>query len=247
MTTKPMRSRVAIWFLAALLPSHLRSQTPVDTVAAVRAAQAATQHWLALVDSGHIAESWEQAATVLQLALTRIAWEQAVKGARAPFEPFAVRRQIMAVYVTDPLNAPPGQYVLFQYQTAVSGGRQVIELVYPTFDGERGWRVSGYFVRPDEFYDPSERSRLDSAETRRFLALQQNQATRIREASLKCRESAQQLEAALRQHRAFLIERAGMQFLHGEFLQRALQAIAAGDSHQPCAALVDSVAAAMVR
>src|SRR5205823_13657218 len=64
-----------------------------------------------------------------------------------PLEPFGARHQIMARYTTDPPNTPPGQYVLLQYKTDVSGGRQVIETVILTFDGTRGWRVAGYYVR----------------------------------------------------------------------------------------------------
>jgi uncharacterized protein DUF4019 len=56
----------------------------------------------------------------------------------------------MARYTTDLPNAPRGQYVLFQYETNVSGGRQVVETVIPVLEGKRGWRVSGYFIRPDE-------------------------------------------------------------------------------------------------
>jgi len=40
--------------------------------------------------------------------------------------------------------------VLLQYKTDVSGGRQVVETVIPTFDGKRGWRVAGYFVRLEQ-------------------------------------------------------------------------------------------------
>ena len=74
----------------------------------------------------------------------------AARAQRAPFEPFGARHQIMARYTMDPPNAPPGQYVLLQYQTDVSGGRHVVETVVPTLDGTRGWRVSGYFIRLEQ-------------------------------------------------------------------------------------------------
>jgi hypothetical protein len=40
----------------------------------------------------------------------------------------------MARYTTEPPNAPPGKYVLLQYSTKVSGGRQVVETVVPVLD-----------------------------------------------------------------------------------------------------------------
>jgi len=145
-------SRIAFLasFPAALLAAALAGQTAVDTAATLRTADTAAHTWLALVDKGEIARSWEEGALVLQLGVTKTKWEQLVRSARAPFEPFGARHQIMARYTTDPPNAPPGQYVLLQYQTDVSGGRQVVETVVPTLDGKRGWRVSGYFVRLEQ-------------------------------------------------------------------------------------------------
>lgn len=244
MTTGSPRCRVAIWLLALLFPSQLTSQTPVDTAAVVRAAEAATQDWLALVDKGQLAKGWEQAATSFQLAHTQATFEQSVKSARGPFEPFRARRRFMAQYVTEVPDAP-GQHVFFQYQTSVPGDRQVIETLVATFDGDRGWRVVGYSIQLDPYYSDPNEERV--AESRRWLALQHAQARAIYEASIKCREPAQELESALRRHRDFLVERAGAQILKGEFLGRALQAIAAGDSNQACMALVDSVAAALAR
>jgi len=145
-------SRIAFLasFPAVLLAASLAGQTPVDTAATLRTADTAAHTWLALVDRGEIARSWDEGALVLQLGVTKTKWEQLVRSARAPFEPFGARHQIMARYTTDPPNAPPGQYVLLQYQTDVSGGRQVVETVVPTLDGKRGWRVSGYYVRLEQ-------------------------------------------------------------------------------------------------
>lgn len=147
-----VRSRIAFlaWFPATLLAASLAGQTPVDTAATLRTADTAAHAWLALVDKGEFAKSWDEAALVFQTAVTETKWEQLVRSARAPFEPFGTRHQIMARYTTDPPNTPPGQYVLLQFQTDVSGGRHVVETVTPTFDGKRGWRVSGYYVRLEQ-------------------------------------------------------------------------------------------------
>jgi len=136
--------------LLALLCSSLVGQTPVDTAATVAAAEQAAQAWLAIVDKGDIAKSWDEAAVAFQLAVTQEKWEQAVQSARGPLGPFGARRRIMARYTTEPPNAPPGKYVLLQYNTNISGGRHVVETVVPVLDGKRGWRVSGYWVRLDQ-------------------------------------------------------------------------------------------------
>jgi len=136
--------------LALLCSAALVGQTPVDTAATVAAAEQAAQDWLAIVDKGDIAKSWDEGALVFQIAVTQEKWVQAVKSARGAFEPFGARRRIMARYTTEPPNAPPGKYVILQYSTNVSGGRQVVETVVPVLDGKRGWRGPGYWVRLDK-------------------------------------------------------------------------------------------------
>ena len=150
MTVPSLRISLVAASLAACVAAGLAAQAPVDTAAVLRTADTVAHAWLALVDKGEITKSWDEAALVFQLAVTKTKWERAVRSARGPFEPFGARHQIMARYTTDAPNAPPGQYVLLQYQTDVSGGRQVVETVVPTLDGKRGWRVSGYFVRLEQ-------------------------------------------------------------------------------------------------
>jgi hypothetical protein len=145
--TTPLRAAAAL--LLALLPSALLAQTPVDTAAAVSAAKAAASRWLAVVDGGQYAVSWDDASTSFQGAVPKPAWEQTIATTRAPFDPVGTRQLVGARYTTDLPNAPPGPYVLLQYRTSVPGGKSVVETVVPVLDGERGWRVSGYFVRPE--------------------------------------------------------------------------------------------------
>lgn len=150
MTHPSLRASALAACLAGFVSGVSAAQTPVDTAAALRAADVAALAWLALVDKGQVAQSWQEAALSFQLNVTKEKWAEAVKSARGSLEPFGTRRQVMARFRTDLPNAPPGQYVLLQYQTSVSGGRQVVETVVPTLDGKRGWRVSGYFVRLDQ-------------------------------------------------------------------------------------------------
>src|SRR6267143_544791 len=112
--------------LALLCSSALVGQAPVDTAATVAAAEQAAQAWLAIIDKGDIAKSWDEAAVAFQLAVTQEKWQQAVKSARGPLEPFGARRRIMARYTTEPPNAPPGKYVLLQYNTNGSSGPRAL-------------------------------------------------------------------------------------------------------------------------
>lgn len=145
----PRLPRLLLAFVLTLLPLGLRAQATTDTLANIAAASQAAERWLGLIDNGLVSESWDSAATGFQGAVTRAAWTQSVLNARLAFEPFGERQRIAAKYTTQIPNAPPGEYVLLQYRTRVSMERTVIETVVPVQDGARGWRVSGYFVRPE--------------------------------------------------------------------------------------------------
>jgi Protein of unknown function (DUF4019) len=136
--------------LGALLghQSLTYAQTPDSIGGAITAAQAAAQSWLTLVDQTRYGESWDSAARVFRIAVTKIAWEGAVRAARRPFEPLGARKLLGAAFQTKLPNAPPGEYVVLQYQTAAGGARRVVETVTPMKERDGRWRVSGYYVRP---------------------------------------------------------------------------------------------------
>ncbi|MEN8144136.1 MAG: DUF4019 domain-containing protein [Gemmatimonadota bacterium] len=120
----------------------------VDVEAETEAAREATMAWLELLDAGEYEETWNQAAAAFQEAVTVGDWLASVVQTRTDFEPFGERTELGSRYMTDIPNAPPGEYVVFQFRTAVAGNRTVVESVTPMKD-EGGWKVSGYFVRPE--------------------------------------------------------------------------------------------------
>jgi hypothetical protein len=124
------------------------AQRPDPASAAVAAAQAAAKPWLALVDQKRYGESWDSAAAPFRSAVSRTQWEQAVRQARGPFEPFGGRKLRSATYTTTLPNAAPGHYVVLQYEAQVADGRAVIETITPMKESDDTWRVSGYYVRP---------------------------------------------------------------------------------------------------
>lgn len=147
--SQALSTRLCVSLLAiALLGSRLQAQQ-ADT-AAVRLATAATQAWLTIVDEGRYDESWSAAAPAFQQAITKPAWSQALTQARGPFEPFGARTLLAARYLEALPNAPPGPYVVIQYQTKVGGGREVIETVSLVRTGPGTWMVGGYFIKPTQ-------------------------------------------------------------------------------------------------
>ena len=111
------------------------------------AATNAAQQWLALVDSGQYANSWEQAASFFKEKVTKSEWESALNRVRAPLGKMESREFKAAQYETKPPGAPEGKYFILQYRTKFAGGK-MIETITPMLDKDGMWRVSGYFIKP---------------------------------------------------------------------------------------------------
>jgi hypothetical protein len=127
------------------LPADAQTQGTVGH--AVTAAQLAAESWLGLIDRARYGESWDSAAGFFRTAITKPVWEGAVRKARGPFEPLGARKLLGASFQTKLPNAPPGEYVVLQYQTQAGGEKTVVETVTPMKDEDGNWRVSGYFIR----------------------------------------------------------------------------------------------------
>ncbi len=105
------------------------------------------QKWLSSVDAGKYAESWDAASQVFKNAITKPAWIEALGKVREQVGKFESRQQAAAQTVTDPPNAPPGEYVILQYTSDFANKREATETVVMSVDNDKQWRTSGYFVK----------------------------------------------------------------------------------------------------
>ena len=137
----------ALAFAAAPVAAQ-ETRASTDTTRATADATAAALQWLALVDAGKHAASWDSAATAFKQAVTASTWESSVKQARQAFEPFGERTLSSSQYTTSIPNAPAGEYVILRFRTAVAGDTHVTETVVPMREEDGSWKVSGYFVQP---------------------------------------------------------------------------------------------------
>ena len=125
-------------------PSQAETKAPteIDLTPAI----AAAQHWLALLDQGRYGTSWEEAAPMFQEAMSRHRWETTLPGARDPLGQTINRKMRQANYTTTVPNAPPGEYVVIQFDTRFEKRPASTEIVTPMKVGDR-WLVSGYVIR----------------------------------------------------------------------------------------------------
>ena len=145
--------------IAACLGGFVLSAVAVAAEAPEDAAQSAAAPWLARVDAGDYAGSWDQAARVLKGAVKQADWVQTLSGARKPLGRMVARRLKSREY-TD--KAPAGarmvggtlytwggsaKHVVLQFETAFTARPAAAETVIAVKDADGAWRVSGYSIR----------------------------------------------------------------------------------------------------
>jgi len=109
--------------------------------------QQSAQSWLALVDSGKYANSWDEAAQYFKSAVTKDQWLDALGQARTPQGKVLSRKLKSATYTKTLPNAPDGEYVVIQYDTDFEHKAGATEMIVPMLDKDGKWRVSGYFIK----------------------------------------------------------------------------------------------------
>ena len=138
-----LRTALLAIIVAAASAGSLTVGGQNDEEAAVEAAR----QWLALVDQGDYANSWDAAAQYLRGSLPQDQWVQLLTGARKPLGTLTSRRVKATHYSTSLPGVPDGEYVVIQFETAFENKRSAIETVTPMKEKNGAWRVSGYFIK----------------------------------------------------------------------------------------------------
>jgi hypothetical protein len=141
------KTATIVLLMSSLVALFLNVQTLLADEAAEKAARAAAEQWLTLVDQGQYAESWQTAATYFKNAVPEKQWLQSMKGARQPLGKMISRRLKSATFTKSLPGAPDGQCVVIQYSTSFENKASAVETVTPMRDPDKQWRVSGYFIK----------------------------------------------------------------------------------------------------
>lgn len=110
-------------------------------------AQQSSDAWLALVDSGKYADSWQEAASIFKMHVTQDQWTKMVGPVREPLGKVVTRKLKSAQYTKTLPGAPDGEYVVIQYDTSFEHKPAAVETITPMLDKDGKWRVSGYFIK----------------------------------------------------------------------------------------------------
>jgi hypothetical protein len=135
--------KVTVIALLAMLSASLLMAQDKNT----EAGQKAADRWLAVVDKGDYAASYERASSTFKGAVSKEDWIQKVKGVRDPLGKVVSRKLQSAQYSTTLPGAPDGEYVVIQYQVSFENKKSSVETVVMMLDKDEQWRTAGYFIK----------------------------------------------------------------------------------------------------
>jgi hypothetical protein len=143
MSTKPL-VKSAVISIALLITGSLFAHAQQTTE---QIAQQSAEAWLALVDSGEYAASWQQASSLFKSHVSRDEWPKMLKATIGPLGKNISRKLTSARYTTTLPGTPDGRYVVIQYESSFEHKQSAIETITPMLDKDGQWRVSGYFIK----------------------------------------------------------------------------------------------------
>ena len=114
---------------------------------AEKVAVQAAQDWLALVDAGQYAQSWDEVAEYFKNAVAQDKWIEMVWGVRNPLGAMKTREVKSSRYTTSVPGAPDGEYVIIQFNTSFENKQSAVETVTPMSQKDGNWGVSGYYIK----------------------------------------------------------------------------------------------------
>jgi hypothetical protein len=117
--------------------------------AANKDAVGAAQTFLAMVDQGKYAESWDFCATALKEGIKKGSWYAILDANRAKLGKLQSRKFESEQTATALVGAPDGHYVLLKYRASFENRKTVpyTEIVTVMQDEDKQWRVFRYSVR----------------------------------------------------------------------------------------------------
>ncbi len=132
-------------FALTLLLALAVARAETDEVPAV--AEKSTLSWLSLTDRGQYGQSWSDAASLFQAAISSADWVRSLTAVRSPLGQLKSREVSSATFARTLPGAPDGEYVVFQFSTSFENKASAIETVTAMKEQDETWRVAGYYIK----------------------------------------------------------------------------------------------------
>ena len=140
------RAIVAICTLLCLsAPSFANPQAMVKPT---RDGRGAAMKWLALLDEGQYAASWDGAAKSFQDRITKSDWIAGMKKLHEQYGKVVSRKFKDSTFDVNPPGLPSGEHETLRFTIKLERRGRVDEVVSLIMQKNGGWRVSGYYLTP---------------------------------------------------------------------------------------------------
>lgn len=131
-------------FACLLLAANVAVADNDDTI---RSAQTVASSWLELADQGKFEDTWLQASSLFQAAISQADWQRSLGAVRTPLKELLSRRLESAQFYETLPGAPDGEYVVLTFNSSFTRKVTAVETVTVMKDEDGSWRVSGYFIK----------------------------------------------------------------------------------------------------
>lgn len=140
-----MKKSYSVLMIFALCAVAITAQAQQGPQAAARQS---AKSWLAIVDGGHYAQSWDAASQYLKSSITKDKWTADVGKARAATGALRSRKLASIQYKKGLPNMPSAEYVVAIYDATFRDQPSAAETVFLMRDNDGHWRVAGYLIKP---------------------------------------------------------------------------------------------------
>jgi hypothetical protein len=108
--------------------------------------QIVVSNWLALVDQGQYARSWDVGSFNFKATIKRDEWVKALEKLRRPLGEVRSREVMDIRWAVDPKGLPKGDYMVFVYKTQFTNKANAYELLTLQQAGDGSWHILTYTV-----------------------------------------------------------------------------------------------------
>ncbi len=118
---------------------------------AEKAAVTAAEQWIAIIDRGDYASSWQEASDVFQSAVKQKRWTRNVPLVRDPLGGVITRTVVNVSLIANQPGMNDEQNAIVRFKTSFQNMQSATETIMLTPDRDGRWRVLGYYVTSGYF------------------------------------------------------------------------------------------------
>ena len=103
--------------------------------------------WLSLIDNGNYSDSWKDASSYFQAAVSEQNWGNSLSAVRKPLGKLKSRNLLGSQASNSLPGAPDGKYLVMSFETAFEHKISAIETVTFMRDTDGHWKAAGYYIK----------------------------------------------------------------------------------------------------